>query len=204
MLDLIYKGDPIKLWDGQCKKYTANLNLKAFYNELHDLLVDKSFTDRNFIGIPLKKGEFLNNDDLTRNQDYFEKKFVVINKGDSKEIEITWEAHTNKVPFTSHTVIEFTFAIECRNWQVKEVLDGNQKKTFDTGTWELRNKLYYNNFIVKNYLKTIPFVKNSENLQKLYLKYIHMPKVKAELEKHVKPKVIKPIADLIEKYFVAK
>ena len=89
----------IELWDSSLKKYNANVNLKAFYNELHDLLDGKDFQDKFAVFEKHKKGEFPNNDNLTRINDYYETKFVVIDKGDgAKELEIVWEAVAKGTP----------------------------------------------------------------------------------------------------------
>lgn len=206
MFDDVMKGEKIALMDGALKKYNADVNLKAFYKELHDWLVEHDFVDSSFDfykDIKKKKGEFENNDNLTRNEDYFEKKFVIIKKPDGgAELEIVWEAKTKALPITNYGKVFFKLDLSVRNWNKKEFLDeNNQKKVLDSGGWEFRNKLEYQNTVVEDFLSTVPIVKNSDRLKELYLKSLYMNKVEEEVEQHVIPKILETIQGIIEKHF---
>lgn len=202
--DDVLAKNKITLWDGSLKKYNANVNLKAFYNELHDVLDDKNFQDAWTVYNKLNKGEFPDNDKFTRTNDYYETKFVVIDKGDgSKELEIVWEAVTIGTPHCSKMgKIHFKLDLSVRNWKKLEVLEGNQKVTYDSGGWEFRNKLEYENTIVEDYLENIPFVKSRTWLQKLYIENVYMPNVKHDIEKHILVRIVPAIQGVIDKYFV--
>ncbi|MFW6009508.1 MAG: hypothetical protein ACOC16_03935 [Nanoarchaeota archaeon] len=206
MYDAVLKGSKIPLLGGDLKKYNADVNLKAFYNELHDWLLDREFVDMSFDfkdDVRLKRGEFPDSSNLTRDSDYYENQFTIIKKpGGVSELELKWEAKNNHVPFSGYGVVFFKLDLSVRNWKKKEFIDANNKKhVLDSGAWEFRNKLEYQNTVVKDYLDTIYFVKDSMWLKELYLKNVYMKKVKDDIELFVVPKFLAGIMRIIEKHF---
>lgn len=204
--DDVLEGKEIALWNGDLRKYNASVNLKAFYMELHDVLDGKNFQDIWYVESKINKGEFANNDGpgFTRNNDYYETKFAVIDKGDgTKELELVWEAVVIGTPHSSKMGrISFKLDLSVRNWKKQEILDGNNKIILDSGAWEFRNRLGYKNTIVADHLDKIPFVKSRPWLKKLYIENLYMPKVKHDIEKHIFVRIAPAIQNVINKYFI--
>jgi len=167
---------------GNMTKFGANVNLKGFYNELHDLLVDDGYKDMlgtsddqkkgKFIGNWKKEGELVDGANNNRTGDMFEKKFILIENQAASDLEINWKAF-KKAPYSKFGWFEFELNFVNRFLQDKEILDGNNKKTLQSGTWEIKITSMYKNNVINEYLGKIPFVKNSEFLKDLYINHIY-------------------------------
>lgn len=200
-----------ELYKGKLDKFIATTNLRAFYMELHEILIDWGFLD--MLGTPedmkkgiffegqANKGEFVENRiNLNRSRDVFEKRFMWSKKADGTvEFELIWEARA-KTPHSESGWLEFKLDLVCRRIVNKEILDGNNKKVLQQGTWEFRNVFIYKNNIVTDYLNKIPIVKNSSTLKKLYLHHLYEHTLNDDIEfceTHLMPLIV----NIINKYF---
>lgn len=171
------------LKDNILEKVTVSINLKAFYNELHDALVNIGFKDMlgekknkdigKFFGYQAKKGEFVDNKtNKNRTGDMFETQFYMMKKSFATELEIKWFA-MYKSPFSKFGWYEYEFYLVVRNMKDIEIMENGKKNTLQNGSWEIKNKITYKNSIINDYLSTVPFIKNHHNLQHLYIDKIH-------------------------------
>jgi len=194
----VLEGKSITLHAPATEVFTKTTNLKAFYKELHDFLVDKKFKDTISPGGHAKMGEQVDAKTLNRTGDMFEKQFITIDNGWAKEIEIRWEAV--KKLNSKYGSVTFNLDLVCRDMRDKEILDGNSKKVMQIGKWEFRNKLIYKSTIVEKFLNKVPIVKNSDTLKEMYLRNIYKDKLEEEVMivfTKVKPGIYK----IIHKYF---
>ena len=200
-------GDPTAV-----ETLVAVVDLKKFYNELHDTLVfnrtvrfvDMLTSNQNkgqFLGGVHKLGEHVDNGELlNRSGDMFETQFVwAKNDGGAEELEMNWMARA-KTAFSEYGWVEFKINLVCRRIINKEVLIGNNKKTMQDGTWEFRNRITYKNSIIPNFLHKVPFVKDSSLLQQLYLDHVYFDNLQRDVEFVIEK--IKPIVyNVIDKHF---
>lgn len=201
------------LYKGKLDKYVATTNLRAFYMELREVLVDWYFKDLLgsvaerkkgfFFEGGAKRGEFVENKIYhNRTADMFEKRFMWSKKADSTvEFELIWEARF-KTPHSEFGWLEFKLDLVCRRIVNKEVLDGNTKKVLQQGAWEFRNLFIYKNNIVDRYLKGIPFVKNHKFLRKIYLDHMYKHTLDNDVE-YCEHEIMPIIQNLIKKYFTS-
>lgn len=149
--------------------FSADVDLKAFLQELHDALFKMGFKDHipgKNVEVPYFKpeGEEPQAGDLKRTSDMYETKYVWLDKGKGAfEVEFHWVARKNTEMFGADAHLTFQLNLVNRFMTNKEVEINGQKKTFQSGTWEHRNKLdYENNAIVKKVPKfdKIPFLSN--------------------------------------------
>ena len=63
-----------------------------------------------------------------------------------------------------------------------EILEGNQKKTIQTGSWEFRNDMKYKNSVHNNFIMKLPIIKKSEYLQKLIFKIFFEKSLERDFE----------------------
>jgi len=207
-LDIDYNKGIIKykLRDGTVENMSGKINLKSFYRDMHDMFVDEGFydlindPDGGILMNQNKKGEAIDNKELNRTGDIFEKKYTIINKGNNSfEFECVWELfHGANV--TEHGWFEITLNFENRVMSEVEELDGNKKKKFKKGDWEFRNEIVYKNNVIKKYLKTIPFVKNSETIQKIYIENFYKNKILKDIE-YGERNIVNVIYDVMNKHF---
>ena len=188
--------------------YNAQVDIKAFLQELHDLLQDRGYKDyipgenvgvKNFV----TKGEAVDPNLLKRTSDMYEVKFVWLDKGsNSFEVEFHWKARRKSEMFDDNAHLTFTLNLVNRHMTNNEIVEGNSKKVLQTGTWEHRNKLVYTNNAVKNMVpkfEKIPFI-STKFLIKVHA-YMFVKK-NVEHDLHLlEKKAIFPIKELIEKHF---
>lgn len=171
------------LKDNILEKITVPINLKDFYNELHDALVKQGFKDMlgekenkdigKFFDYQAKKGEFVDNkNNLNRTGDMYETMFFQMKKSHATELEIKWFARLSS-PHSPYGWYEYEFYLVVRNMKDVEIMENGNKKTLQNGSWEIKNKITYKNSIIKDYLLTIPFVKNYHSIMELYLDKIY-------------------------------
>lgn len=192
---------------GKVEKLVAAIDLRAFYMDLHDTLVAKKFTDiidnpdGGFLNNQTKAGEFTDNKAyMNRTGDMFEKKFYVFKKdGVPTEIEILWKAK-KKSEITDYGWYEIKIDLVCRFITNKEILDGNKKIVLQSGGWEFRNEVIYKNNMIKKYLNTIPFVKNSKFLKEMYYEHMYVDKIEYDID-FGEHKIMKIIYTVIDKHF---
>ncbi len=189
-------------------KFSKNIDLKKFYNELNKFLIYNKFKDMLGTKNQIKMGKFQDgwakageyvNGDTNREKNMFEKQFILIKKETNNDFELHWKAF-RKIPYSKYGWFEFELDLSNRFMQDKEILDGNNKKVLQSGGWEFRNKFIYKNNVINEYLNKIPFVKNSKTLKKFYLDIIY----NSSLEKEVnlcKNKFKPEITNLILKHF---
>lgn len=177
----------------------ANINFRAFYNELHDKLVHNQygrFVDMlgekddqkigDFFNEQAKLGEHVDNGFeeeggfLNRTGDMFEWHFQWQKEDRAVNFEMKWSAMM-KTPYSAYGWVEVHIDLVNRFLSDKEVLVGNQKVTLQSGAWEFRNKIVYKNNIILKNLKKIPIVKDSPMLQALYLDYVYAEKIKKDI-----------------------
>lgn len=200
---------------GKLEKFTSIIDFKAFYNELHDVLVDNKtvkFTDMwghsedkakgDFFDFQSKKGEHTDNDSMgNRTGDIFEVNFVWSRKDEnSVEMEMKWQAKA-PTPFTDgNGWVEVTIDLVCRHMVNREVLVGNNKKIMQEGAYEFRNKIEYKNKFIRTYLSKVPFVKNSPTLQGLYLDWVYAHAIENDVH-WSEHKIVHLIYGVIHKHF---
>ena len=178
---------------GMVFKYSSPADLGAFFGDFAEALRKKGFKD--MMGQPslIKKGKFF---DFMMKEGEFDDPDGMKNRiGPIYEIRYD---HTQSDPQTFHLHVEWKARIGARNssygWyefvmdftaiNVKdyEILEGNNKKVLKQGTFEFRNRLFYKNSIILDFLNDVPYVKNSDSLKKAYINYVHMPAIKGDLE----------------------
>ncbi len=209
----IIEGELIEanLYRGKLDKYVSTTNLRAFYIELNEILLDNRFDDvlgtldniksGDFFEGQAKIGEFVdpfvyNN----RTNNCYEKRFMWSKKADSTvEFELVWEAR-HKTPYSEFGWLYFKLDLVCRRIVNKEILEGNDKKIFQQGTWEFRNTFLYRNNIIPKYLNGIPFVKTSHTLKSAYLHQLYEHILDHDLI-YCEHELIPIIQNLINKYF---
>lgn len=171
------------LKDSILEKVTVSINLKGFYNDLHDALVKQGFKDMlgekknkdvgDFFDEQAKKGEFVDNKvNLNRTGDMYETMFYTMRKSHATELEIKWFARL-AAPYSKYGWYEYEFYLVVRNMKDVEIMEGGNKIILQSGTWELKNKITYKNKVIKDYLWKIPFVKDSHTIMDLYVEKIH-------------------------------
>jgi len=198
--ELIYGG-------GKVDKLVAAINLKDFYNDLHDTLVNKKFKDilndpdGEFLDNQTKAGEFTDNKpNMNRTGDMFEKKFYWVKKSESAlEMEMEWYAK-KKSEITEHGWFEVKIYLVCRHIVEVEKLVGNKKIKLQSGGWEFRNEIKYKNNMIKKYLHNIPIVKNHKFLQKLYFESMYAKKIEQDIH-FAEQKIFSIIYNVIDKHF---
>lgn len=198
---------------GKVDKLVKPINLKAFYNEMHDWLVSKGFKDmlndpdnslkyETFEGLDnqTKAGEFTDNKaNLNRTGDMFEIKFYQMKKEGVTELEIAWKAK-RKAEHSINGWFEFKLDLVVRNLKDVEIVDGAKKTNLQSGAWEFRNELvYYNNFKEAKIMK-MPIIKNFHFLQELFFEKFHGPLIEAD-EKFGEEKLLEGIYSVINKHF---
>lgn len=199
------------LYKGKLDKYIATVNLRAFYMELHEVLIDNRFKDvlgteeeknmGNFFDGGANRGEFVENGSyMNRINDVFEKRFMWSKKPDSTvEFELHFEArHTTT--YSEYGWLYFKLDLVCRRIVNKEILEGNTKKILQQGTWEFRNIFLYRNNIIPKYLNNIPIVKNNHTLKHLYLHQWYEHALEYDIG-YCEHDLIPIIQNLINKYF---
>lgn len=200
-----------KLYAGKLDKFVATVNLRAFYMELHEILIDWGFLDMlgtsedmktgDFFEGHAQKGEFVENKiNENRSRDVFEKRFMWSKKADGTvEFELVWEARY-KTPHTDFGWLEFKLDLVCRRIVNKEILDGNNKKVLQQGTWEFRNLFIYKNNVVPKYLNNIPIIKSSDTFKKIYLDNLYEHTLNDDIE-YCENNLMPLIINIINKYF---
>ncbi|MDA3856080.1 MAG: hypothetical protein PF569_07515 [Candidatus Woesearchaeota archaeon] len=182
--------------------FSKKVDIKKFYNDLHDLLVNLKFTD---VWSPdgdylVKAGEWVDNKErINRNSDMFEVEHVVVERGWAKEFEFKWKFKKN-LPESDYGSMEFELYLVVRDMKDVEFLDKNNNKIkTQIGKWEFRNKMEYKNTVNKNYLDKIPFVKGSPFLKKVYLDRFYQKNLENDINTCFKLKG--KIYELIHSYF---
>ncbi len=203
-----------EIYKGKLDKLVATTNFRAFYMEMREILVDFGFKDmlgnpnETKLGIFFEhqaaRGEFVENKTyLNRVADVYEKKFMWSKKADSTvEMEMEWYARY-KTPHSRWGWCEVKIYLVCRRIVNVEVLDGNNKKILQQGSWEFRNEYTYKNNIVTQYLNTVPIVKNSHLLKDIYLEHLYEKTLDQELD-FCQHEIIPLIKNIIKKYFVSE
>jgi hypothetical protein len=164
---------------GVVEKLVAMIDLRKFYNDMHDNLASLGFTDiindpeGGFLNNQANAGEMVDNKgNLNRTGDMYEKKFFYV-KGDGvDDLEIVWKLR-RPAPHSSYGYFEFEFNLVCRNIKQVEEINGSSKKVFQKGGWEFRNGLKYFNSYEDDYLNKIPIVKDSEIFKNWFFGYLH-------------------------------
>ena len=196
-----------ELRDGTVETLVGTINLKAFYRDMHDMFIAEKFhdlikdPDGGFLMNQNQQGEAIDNKKmLNRTGDIFEKKYTIINLGNNSfEFECNWGLYHSS-GFTEHGWFEITLDFECRTMSEVETLVGNKKKKLQKGDWEFRNKIVYKNNIIEKYLKTIPFVKNSQKLQELYIENFYKNKILHDIE-YGDQNIVNVIYNVMNKHF---
>ena len=213
-LDPVSEIITTELYKGKLDKYIATTNLRAFYMEMREILVDFGFIDMigntndmkkgEFINYQAKRGEFVDNKIyLNRVADVFEKKFMWSKKADGTvELEMEWYARY-KTPNSEYGWFEAKIYLVCRRIVNKEILEGNTKKVLQQGAWEFRNEFIYKNNIVTKFLNTVPFVKTSNFLKEAYLHHLY-EKTLDEDAHFCQHELIPLFQNILKKYFVTE
>lgn len=173
---------------GRTDNFVKPVNLKKFYTEFRDLLVELEFKDElgskkeqdlgNFVGFWLNAGELESATNETRPADMFEKLYITkINESGFGEFELIWKAFLVS-PYSKYGQFEFKLDIACRN--LKDIEIGG--KIFQSGKWEFRNVLIYRNKVACDFLKKIPIVKNSNFLIHSYMNFVYNKNIEADLD----------------------
>ena len=212
----IYKEGKVKLYHSKVDKYTSLVDLKAFYNELHDFLVNEDWGDfltpgfdtqrgKEFGGgnVLVKKGEFTDAGDYrNRTRDMFETHFMFSDKGNGgKEFELKWDAVTN-LPlshFSSARVI-FKLNVVNRFMPDKEVEIDGKKVTMQGGTWEFRNELIYVNTIRQDNIDKLPILGKWNWTKELYYSKFYVKYVENDIN-YILGTVRAKIYAIINKHF---
>lgn len=198
--------------DGHLEKISADINLKAFYNDIINFFDSFDFTDMMGQPSKMKKGKFFNYQHkkgepmdnkayMNRTGNIFEKHFLWSKKPDGTvEFELKMEAK-KKLPHSAYGWVEVKIDIVNRRIENKEILVGNDKKVVQGGGWEHRHKIIYKNSIIEDYLNKIPYVKDHEKLKDYYIEYIYSKHLVADIE-FCRNKINKKFYDkLIFKHF---
>lgn len=186
-----------KFRDGKLEKFTTAIDFRAFYMELHDVLVNnKSARVLDSLGTDAekKKGKFFNHQHSfsehfdaqkfrTRTGDMYEKKFIWNKKASGTiELELKWECQTPLKYLSGYTWCEMTIDVICRDIVDKEVLVGNQKKVLNEGAWEIRNRYNFYCNIVPEILNKIPIIRSSPYLKAAAVNYFYIKKIQLDMD----------------------
>lgn len=203
-----------EFWGGKLENYRTSVDLKAFYNDLHDaFLYNKKgkFKDMvgtgdekkwgHFFNYQAKAGEHIDNERYyNRTGDIFEKKFVWnVQPSGNSEFELIWEAYF-PLPFTGYAWVEFKIDLVCRVMVDKEILVGNEKKKVQDGTWEHRHRIKYKNTIIPEYIAKIPIVGKSPSLRKLVLEHLYLKRIEEEIT-YVEHQIAPIVKNVVTKHF---
>lgn len=198
----VLKGKEITLFKPATEVFSKKVDIKKFYNDLHDLLVAMKFTDTwKPNGIYLANaGEWVDNKiQLNRNSDMFEVEHVVIERGWAKEFEFKWQFKRG-LPESDYGEVAFEIGLVVRDMKDVEFLDTNNNKIkTQIGKWEFRNSMEYKNTINKDYLDKIIFVKGSPFLKKVYMDRFYQKNLENDINTCFKFKG--KIYELIHSYF---
>lgn len=160
------------VWGTEKNQFSGAINLKDMYKGLYTVLYKNGFFDTSNAGRLMKKGMLPDPKRFGRSKDMYEEFFLWSEKADgSIEFEFTWSAQ-KKSSVNPFGKFKLTINMASRRIVQKEVLTPDNKKvTLQSGTWEFRNKLIYNNSIINDKINNIPIVKNSDMLKTYYIKY---------------------------------
>ncbi len=200
---------------GRKDVYKGGMDLRSFYMDLNNIFHDNpyvTFSDRlgtqdetkvgHFFEYEVKEGEQVDNGaNENRASGLYEKKFTWKKKQGFIEFEMEWEARA-PAPHSKYGWFEISINIVNRMMKDKEILVGNQKKVVQDGMWELRNAIKYKNNVVPEYLKKIPFIKNSHNLQHLYLEFFYEHTLEDDIIKFGEKKILTLLKETMQKHFV--
>lgn len=200
LINDVLDGKKITLFKPSTEVFSKKVNIKNFYNDLHDLLVSMSFRDIWTPGNHAKAGELVDQgSNFNRTGDMFETEHVAIDRGWAKELEFTWEFQ-KKLPESDYGSVALKINLVVRDMKDVEYLDEkNNKVKTQIGKWEFRNAMTYKNTITEDYLKKIPFVKSSPFLQKVYLDRFYQKNIENDLMACFKAKG--KIYGLLHSYF---
>lgn len=184
----------VNIGSGKLEKYTSAVDLKGWYNDLHDTLVynkvvrfvdmqgtEKDMKKGDFIEYIHKFGEHIDADSYqNRTGDMFEVRFHW-NKPmpDLIELELEWKARApmndiTKIGNTSYGWFEFKLDLVNRMMKEKEYVVNGETKKFLVGSWEFRNRYAYKNKIIPELLNKIPLVKNNGRLKAMIINYFYL------------------------------
>ena len=194
-------------------EYRCAVNLKEFYNALHTFFLknpEVQFKDSlgsktekakgNYFDFQAKEGEFVEDKtNLNRHGDMFEKRFTWAKNDGSVEFELIWEGKAN-IPHSAYGWFEIKIDLVNRNIVDVEVDKNGVKQKLQNGTWEFRNKIEYHNKVLPEFIRKVPFVKNSKKLEDLYLEYMYLKTLENEF-RWCKEKIKAPLVAFIESYF---
>jgi hypothetical protein len=182
------------VWDGGWTEiYSATIDLKAFIKGFAAHLAtnkDLPFTDviGEDIGTKTLTEGYASSSEfakpgahLTRGKNYFEKKFTWAKYPGYNEIELGWEAKS-KSKFSNFGWVHFKMDFCCRVIKDVEVVENGQKKIMQQGSWEFRNTLTYYNSYIRDYLWTVPFVKDSPEIQRLMIDHVYLPNLERDFD----------------------
>ena len=171
------------------------LNFKDIYGTKEDVKVGNFFEQGH------KQGEFVDpKGNLNRRGDMYEYYFVTTKAKDVTEYEIKWRAR-KKAEHSKYGWIEFKFDLTIRNCKDIEILEGNSKKTLQSGSWEFRNDMTYKNSVEMNYINKIPIVKNYDYLKKIVFGVFFEKTLENDVE-YFHHKTLHKIQDYIKSSFV--
>lgn len=203
----------VEVLNGLKMEYRTAVNLRQFYGDLYDYFMknaevqiydsmgtkgEKAMGD--FFDFQNKEGEFVDDKgNHNRHGDFYEKEFIWAKNDGSVEFELKWEGKA-KTPNSPYGWFEISIDLVNRAIVDIEVEKNGQKQKLQNGTWEFRNKIVYKNNIIPKYLKTVPFVKNSDMLQNLYMQNIHLKEIERDFEWCL-TKIKAPFIAFIESYF---
>lgn len=192
---------------GKVDKFVGQINLKNFYNDLHDALVGMGFKDvkgkdwkhQKYLKGWAKAGEMVDAEE-NRTGDMFEHHFQWTEQENGWiDFELKWRAMLES-DLTPYGWLVFELNLDCRNLHDVELLEGNSKKVIQEGGFEFRNKCTYYNSLHRDYLNNIPFVKNSPLLKTFYQNRMYGEILEKELH-WAEHDVIHGIYHVIEHHF---
>ena len=185
---------------GRLEKVNGRGVLRDFYIDLHDWLVHHDFKDNWDTKGQAKAGEWANAPhNSNRTGDMWETEFTMMDNGDSKEIEIRWEA-TLHLHDSIHGHLYFKLDVVCRRMIEVETLVDGKKKIEQEGAWEFRNKIFYRNHAFKNHIMKIPIINKSEKLQEYFFGFFHENQIDIDI-KHCSEHYVAGIRKMIYKHF---
>lgn len=196
------------LMHGGKNEYNTDVDIKAFLKELHDLLYDMGFRDyhtKKNVGVKHFKphGEEPQAKLLKRTPDMYETKFVWLDKGKGQfEVEFHWVATRPTEMFGEEAYITFSLGLVNRFMVNKEITQGENTKVLQSGPWEHRNTLEYENNVVKNKkekLEKIPFL-STDFVMKLYANIFLKSQIEHDIEL-MDNKINGKLSELIKKHF---
>lgn len=170
----------VPLIRGNVIKYSKNIDFVGFYKALVGHFENEGFKD--MLGPDQGNGNFLNgqagageqvNEVTNRTGNMYEYHFMALKeKNGNTNFEVYLKARLHS-SITPYGWIEVKFNIENRFYKDVEILEGNNKKVLQAGTWEIRNEILYKNSVYKDYLSNVPIVKNSSLLKDFYFNQIY-------------------------------